>query len=101
MRGFFSRRGVKTHRIPKSSQRLNLLNISWKFVLKPHSLTTNGLCGAVVGYIFCKENAILTEVVTKYERLYTLKALKISGICRAKELGIWFHYQCNCLDGLS
>jgi len=75
---------MKTCRIPKSSQRLNLLILSQKFVLKPHSLTTNGLCGAL-GYIFCKGKTILTEVVTNYGRLYTLKALKIYGMYRAKE----------------
>lgn len=31
------------------------------------------------------------EVVTNYERVSTLKAIKIYGICRAKELGISFH----------
>lgn len=86
VRGLTSQRGVKICRIPESAQRPHLLNLSWKFVLKPRSLTTNGFCGAL-GYIFCKENTILMELVTNYKSLY---ALKIHGIYRANKLGIWF-----------
>lgn len=61
-----------------------MLHLSYKFVLEPHSLTTNGSCRAL-GYILHKENAILMEVVTNYDSLSALKALKIYGIYGAKE----------------
>lgn len=74
VKGLISKWGVKTCRIPKSSQKPKLPNLSWKFIPKLHSLTTDGFCGPL--HILQREHHHPDRSNDKLLKVIHLKRLK-------------------------